>query len=282
MERVRSAVYLEEKIARGFLWASVLVTLGAMLAIVFHILEQGLVHVNWTFLTDEPRFMGKEGGIFPTIVSTVYLILLSLAIATPIGIMAAIQLTEYTQKGPLVKIIRFATETLAGIPSIIFGLFGFAFLVLFMGFSWSLLSGGLTLAFMVLPTIVRTSEEAIKSVPLSYREGSMALGATKWQTVWKIVLPSALPGIVTGVILSIGRVVGETAAVILTAGSSLNIPTSVMDPARSMSVHLYILAMEGISMEKAYATAAVLIILIFIINTIANRIMRKMSSNLTA
>lgn len=282
MERVRSAVYLEEKIARGFLWASVLVTLGAMLAIVFHILEQGLVHVNWTFLTDEPRFMGKEGGIFPTIVSTIYLILLSLAIATPIGIMAAIQLTEYTQKGPLVKIIRFATETLAGIPSIIFGLFGFAFLVLFMGFSWSLLSGGLTLAFMVLPTIVRTSEEAIKSVPLSYREGSMALGATKWQTVWKIVLPSALPGIVTGVILSIGRVVGETAAVILTAGSSLNIPTSVMDPARSMSVHLYILAMEGISMEKAYATAAVLIILIFIINTIANRIMRKMSSNLTA
>lgn len=282
MERVRSAVYLEEKIARGFLWASVLVTLGAMLAIVFHILEQGLVHVNWTFLTDEPRFMGKEGGIFPTIVSTVYLILLSLAIATPIGIMAAIQLTEYTQKGPLVKTIRFATETLAGIPSIIFGLFGFAFLVLFMGFSWSLISGGLTLAFMVLPTIVRTSEEAIKSVPLSYREGSMALGATKWQTVWKIVLPSALPGIVTGVILSIGRVVGETAAVILTAGSSLNIPTSVMDPARSMSVHLYILAMEGISMEKAYATAAVLIILIFIINTIANRIMRKMSSNLTA
>ncbi|MCL4440727.1 phosphate ABC transporter permease [Desulforamulus profundi] len=282
MERVRSAVYLEEKIARGFLWASVLVTLGAMLAIVFHILEQGLVHVNWTFLTDEPRFMGKEGGIFPTIVSTVYLILLSLAIATPIGIMAAIQLTEYTQKGPLVKTIRFATETLAGIPSIIFGLFGFAFLVLFMGFSWSLLSGGLTLAFMVLPTIVRTSEEAIKSVPLSYREGSMALGATKWQTVWKIVLPSALPGIVTGVILSIGRVVGETAAVILTAGSSLNIPTSVMDPARSMSVHLYILAMEGISMEKAYATAAVLIILIFIINTIANRIMRKMSSNLAA
>lgn len=282
MERVRSAVYLEEKIARGFLWASVLVTLGAMLAIVFHILEQGLVHVNWTFLTDEPRFMGKEGGIFPTIVSTVYLILLSLAIATPIGIMAAIQLTEYTQKGPLVKTIRFATETLAGIPSIIFGLFGFAFLVLFMGFSWSLISGGLTLAFMVLPTIVRTSEEAIKSVPLSYREGSMALGATKWQTVWKIVLPSALPGIVTGVILSIGRVVGETAAVILTAGSSLNIPTSVMDPARSMSVHLYILAMEGISMEKAYATAAVLIILIFIINTIANRIMRKMSSNLAA
>ncbi|GAB6157724.1 phosphate ABC transporter permease PstA [Desulfotomaculum varum] len=281
MQKIRAYVYWEEKIARGFLWASVLVTVGALLAVIFHILQHGLVHVNWRFLTQEPLFMGKEGGIFPTIVSTVYLILISLAIATPIGIMAAIQLTEYTKKGTLVKIIRFATETLAGIPSIIFGLFGFAFLVLFMGFSWSLLSGGLTLAFMVLPTIVRTSEEAIKSVPVSYREGSMALGATKWQTVWKIILPSALPGIVTGVILSIGRVVGETAAVILTAGSSLNIPSSIMDPARSMSVHLYILAMEGISMEKAYATATVLIILIFIINTLANRIMRKMSSNLT-
>ncbi|RYD04737.1 hypothetical protein N752_12485 [Desulforamulus aquiferis] len=182
----------------------------------------------------------------------------------------------------MVKVIRFATETLAGIPSIIFGLFGFAFLVLFMGFSWSLLSGGLTLAFMVLPTIVRTSEEAIKSVPLSFREGSMALGATKWQTVWKIVLPSALPGILTGIILSMGRAVGETAAVILTAGSSLNIPASIMDPGRTMSVHLYILAMEGISMEKAYATAAVLIILIFVINSLANLIMRKMTSNMAA
>lgn len=282
MANIRSSVYIEEKIARGFLWASVIVTIGALMAVIFHIMENGLAHVNWTFLTEDPMFMGKEGGIFPTIVSTVYLILISLAIATPIGIMAAVQLTEYTQKGPLVKVIRFATETLAGIPSIIFGLFGFAFLVLFMGFSWSLLSGGLTLAFMVLPTIVRTSEEAIKSVPLSYREGSMALGATKWQTIWKIVLPSALPGIVTGVILSVGRVVGETAAVILTAGSSLNIPASVMDPARSMSVHLYILAMEGISMEKAYATATVLIILIFIINTLANYVMRRISSKLAA
>ena len=282
MQKVRSAVYLEEKIARICLWASVIITVGALMAIIFHILQHGLAHVNWSFLTEHPERMGKEGGIFPAIVSTVYLIGISLAIATPIGIMAAIQLTEYTKKGPLVKVIRFATETLAGIPSIIFGLFGFAFLVLFMGFSWSLLSGGLTLAFMVLPTIVRTSEEAIKSVPASYREGSMALGATKWQTVWKIVLPSALPGIVTGVILSIGRVVGETAAVILTAGSSLNVPTSIMDPGRSMSVHLYILAMEGISMEKAYATATVLIILIFIINMLATRIMKKMSSNLAA
>lgn len=281
MERVKSSVYIEEKLAKAFLWVSVIITLSALMAIIFHILQNGLMHVNWEFLTEHPKQMGKEGGIFPTIVSTVYLILISLVIATPIGILAAIQLTEYTQTGPLVKTIRFATETLAGIPSIIFGLFGFAFLVLFMGFSWSLLSGGLTLAFMVLPTIVRTSEEAIKSVPLSFREGSMALGATKWQTVWKIVLPSALPGIVTGIILSMGRAVGETAAVILTAGSSLNIPASIMDPGRTMAVHLYILAMEGISMEKAYATASVLIILIFIINILANFIMRKMSSNLS-
>ncbi|MDO7786020.1 phosphate ABC transporter permease PstA [Desulforamulus aquiferis] len=282
MEKVNSSVYIEEKVAKAFLWISVIVTIGALMAVIFHILQNGLMHINWAFLTEHPKQMGKEGGIFPTIVSTVYLILISLAIATPIGIMAAIQLTEYTKTGPLVKVIRFATETLAGIPSIIFGLFGFAFLVLFMGFSWSLLSGGLTLAFMVLPTIVRTSEEAIKSVPLSFREGSMALGATKWQTVWKIVLPSALPGILTGIILSMGRAVGETAAVILTAGSSLNIPASIMDPGRTMSVHLYILAMEGISMEKAYATAAVLIILIFVINSLANLIMRKMTSNMAA
>ena len=222
--------------------------------------------------------MGRGGGIFPSIIGTIYLILVSLIFAAPVGILAAIHLTEYTKKGRLVNIIRFATETLAGIPSIIFGLFGFAFLVIFMGFRWSILSGGLTLAIMILPTIIRTTEEAIKSVPNMYREGSLALGATKWQTVYKIVIPAALPGIVTGIILGIGRAVGETAAVLLTAGSSLNLPTSVMDPARSLSIHLYTLSSEGISFKNAYGTATVLIILILMINISANLMMNKMTS----
>jgi len=272
------ATKIEEVIAKTFLWISVLVTLISLFAIMFHILKQGIGVISWEFLTQYPEDMGRGGGIFPSIIGTIYLILVSLIFAAPVGILAAIHLTEYTKKGRLVNIIRFATETLAGIPSIIFGLFGFAFLVIFMGFRWSILSGGLTLAIMILPTIIRTTEEAIKSVPNMYREGSLALGATKWQTVYKIVIPAALPGIVTGIILGIGRAVGETAAVLLTAGSSLNLPTSVMDPARSLSIHLYTLASEGISFKNAYGTATVLIILILLINISANLMMNKMTS----
>lgn len=272
------ATKIEEVIAKTFLWISVLVTLISLFAIMFHILKQGIGVISWEFLTQYPEDMGRGGGIFPSIIGTIYLILVSLIFAAPVGILAAIHLTEYTKKGRLVNIIRFATETLAGIPSIIFGLFGFAFLVIFMGFRWSILSGGLTLAIMILPTIIRTTEEAIKSVPNMYREGSLALGATKWQTVYKIVIPAALPGIVTGIILGIGRAVGETAAVLLTAGSSLNLPTSVMDPARSLSIHLYTLSSEGISFKNAYGTATVLIILILMINISANLMMNKMTS----
>ncbi|MFZ5634153.1 MAG: phosphate ABC transporter permease PstA [Bacillota bacterium] len=272
------ATRIEEVIVKVFLFISVLITTGSLVAIMFHILKQGLGVVSWEFLTAYPEDMGRGGGIFPSIIGTIYLIAVSLLFAAPIGILAAIHLTEYTKKGRLVNLIRFATETLAGIPSIIFGLFGFAFLVIFMGFRWSILSGGLTLAIMILPTVIRTSEEAIKSVPQIYREGSLALGATKWQTVYKIVIPAALPGIVTGIILGIGRAVGETAAVLLTAGSSLNLPTSVMDPARSLSIHLFVLASEGISFKNAYGTATVLIILILIINFTANLLMNKMTS----
>ncbi|MFZ5652107.1 MAG: phosphate ABC transporter permease PstA [Bacillota bacterium] len=272
------SVKIEENIAKIFLWVSVVVTLLSLFAILFHILKQGIGVISWEFLTAYPEDMGQKGGIFPSIVGTIYLIVVALFFAAPVGILAAIHLTEYTRKGRLVNIIRFATETLAGIPSIIFGLFGFSFLVIFMGFRWSILSGGLTLAIMILPTIIRTTEEAIKSVPQMYREGSLALGATKWQTIYKIVLPAALPGIVTGIILGIGRAVGETAAVLLTAGSSLNLPTSIMDPARSLSIHLYTLASEGISFKNAYGTATVLIILILMINITANLLMNKMTS----
>ncbi|KJS13543.1 MAG: phosphate ABC transporter permease [Peptococcaceae bacterium BRH_c8a] len=270
---------LEEKAAKVLITLSVVIALGVLVAILFHIMQKGLGVISLDFLFKYPEDMGRTGGIFPSIVGTFYLVLVALGVATPLGVFSAVQLTEYAKKGKLVKQIRFATETLAGIPSIVYGLFGFAFFVIYLQFSWSILSGGLTLAIMILPTIIRTAEEAIKSVPESYREGSLAMGATKWQTIFKIVLPSALPGIVTGIILGIGRAVSETAAVLLTAGSSgLYMPTSVTDPARSLAVHLYVLVSEGISFEMGYGTAAVLIIAIFFINSIANLLMYKMTS----
>jgi phosphate transport system permease protein len=262
---------LNQKIAFFVLKIAALTTVFILVIIISYILINGLKHVNFEFLTERSYSMGREGGIFPFIITTIYATVVSIAIAAPIGIGAAIYLTEYSREGRVIEVIRFCTETLAGIPSIIFGLFGFVFFVIFMGLGWSILSGGLTLACMVLPTIVRTSEEAIKTVPVSYREGSLALGATRWQTIVKVVLPSSIPGIITGVILSIGRAIGETAAVILTVGSSLRMPTAVTHPGRTMAVHLYILTMEGLSNEKAFATATVLIFFVIIVNYTANR-----------
>jgi phosphate transport system permease protein len=186
-----------------------------------------------------------------------------------------VYLTEYTRESRITRIIRFGADCLAGIPSIIFGLFGFIFFVTTLGMGWSILSGSLTLAFMILPTIIRTSEEAIRSVPYAYREVSFSLGANLWQTVRKVVLPNALPGILTGIMLSVGRSIGETAVVIFTAGSSLRIPASVFDSVRTMSVHFYILAREGISNEKAYGTATVLIISILAINLVSYWLMNR-------
>ena len=262
------------------LWCTAVVTIGCLVLIVVFILRKGFPSINWEFLTAFPKNMGREGGIFPTIVASLYLTIVSLIIAAPIGVGAAIYLTEYTREGWLTRVIRFATETLAGVPSIIFGLFGFAFLVTFMHLGFSILSGAITLALMLLPTIIRTSEEAIKTVPASYREGSLALGATQWTTIAKVVIPAALPGIVTGLVLSVGRAIGETAAVWLTVGGALRLPFSVMDSARPMTLHLYTLAAEGLSLPRAYATASVLIITIWIINSVADILMYRVMSRL--
>jgi len=231
--------------------------------------------LNLRFLTANPKDMGKSGGIFSTIIGTIALTVMAILIATPLGVGTAIYLTEYTRENKVTRIIRFGSECLAGIPSIIFGLFGFILFVTKLKFGWSILSGSLTLAFMILPTIIRTSEEAIKSVPRSYREVSYSLGSTKWQMVTRVVLPSAIPGIVTGIILSVGRSIGETAAVIFTAGSALRIPTSLFSSSRTMAVHFYILAREGISMANAFGTAAVLVIAILIINLVTYQMMHK-------
>ena len=259
-----------QRVAYGFLWLAALLTILILAIIVVYILVQGLPYTGLGFLTGRPEAQGREGGILPAILGTLALGALSLVIAVPLGVGAAVFLTEYTRPSPLTTIMRFGTDSLAGVPSIIFGLFGFIFFVTRLQFGWSLLAGALTLALMVLPTLIRTTEEAIRAVPVSYREVSYALGASRWEMVRTVVLPNALPGIITGIILSFGRAVGETAAVIFTAGTALNFPTSVFSPTRTMAVHFYILAVEGISLPKAYATGAVLIITILIINVVAN------------
>jgi phosphate transport system permease protein len=261
--------------AIAVLGGATLLTLLILIFIIGFILEKGLPVLSLSFLTRNPEDMGRAGGIFPTLIGTILLPLLALIIATPLGIFTSVYLSEYTQETKMTKIIRFGTDCLAGIPSIIFGLFGYIFFVITLGFGWSILSGGLTLAVMVLPTIIRTSEEAIRAVPKSYREVSFSLGATSWQTVKRVVLPNALPGIVTGVMLSIGRSIGETAAVIFTAGSSLRLPSSLLDSTRTMAVHFYILAREGISAENAYGTAATLIIAVLLVNLSAYWLMNR-------
>jgi phosphate transport system permease protein len=272
---------LSQRIAKILLWAMTVLTVAILVFIIFFILRKGLPAVNIDFLTKNPVDMGRGGGIFSTVIGTIVLTALAILIATPLGVGTAIYLTEYTWENALTRVIRFGAECLAGIPSIIFGLFGFILFVTKLGFGWSILSGGLTLAFMILPTIIRTSEEALKSVPAAFRQVSFSLGGTKWQTVTHVVLPSALPGIVTGIILSVGRSIGETAAVIFTAGSALRIPTSLFSSSRTMSVHFYILAREGISMPKAYGTAAILIIAILAVNIatyyLMNRFIKKYS-----
>jgi phosphate transport system permease protein len=259
-----------QRFAFGWIWAAAILTMALLVLIVGVIMLRGLPFVSWEFLTGTPENLGRDGGILPTILGTIVLGLVALLIATPLGVGSAIYLTEYTYPSRLTRAIRFGTESLAGVPSIIFGLFGFIFFVNYLQMGWSILAGGLTLALMVLPTIIRTAEEAILTVPHAYRDVGYSLGATRWEMVTTAVLPSALPGIVTGIILSFGRAVSETAAVIFTAGTALNLPVSPFSPVRTMAVHFYILAVEGISLEKAYATGAVLIITILLINIAAN------------
>ena len=264
-----------QKIAKFLIWTAALLVIAIVFSIIIHILVMGIPMLSWQFLTDIPRDMGRSGGISSSIVGTLIVTAVAVIVATPFGIGTAIYLTEYTRESKVTRIIRFSAESLAGIPSIVYGLFGFIFFVIYLKMGWSVLSGGLTMAIMILPTIIRTSEEAIRTVPQLYREVGFSLGLTKWQAITRTVLPSALPGIVNGVILSIGRCVAETAAVILTAGSALRMPTSIFSPTRTMAVHFYILAREGISMDNAYGTAALLIILILLLNVGFNMLVNR-------
>jgi len=272
---MRLSPSLAQRIVVFALWALAAITIGVLLFIIVYILIHGLPHISWGFLTESPENMGRKGGIFPMIVGTLMVAGLAVAIAAPIGVATAVYLTEYTREGRMTAVIRFGADCLAGIPSIIFGLFGFVFFAITLGMGLSVISGALTLALMVLPTIIRTAEEAIRAVPYAYREVSYGLGSTRWQMVTHVVLRSALPGIGTGVVLSLGRSISETAAVMLTAGSALRLPQSIFDSSRTLALHFYMLSREGISMPNAYATASVLIIAILALNLLAYWLMSR-------
>lgn len=254
-----------EKISFALIVASALIVLAILVIILEDIVVNGLPALSWEFLTQPPRDLGRAGGIYPAIVGTLYLVTGAIAIALPLGVGAAIYLVEYTREGRITRLIRTGADLLNGTPSIVFGLFGFAFIVLYLGIGVSMLAGQITLALMVLPTVIRTTEESLKSIPASLREGSLALGATKWQTISRVVLPPAVPGIVTGAILSIGRAAGETAPIMFTAVvfSQRFLPDSVFDPVMALPYHLFILAtnVPGSSVNK-YGTALVLLMMV--------------------
>lgn len=252
-----------------------LLVAGLLLGLLGLLVVRGLGDLTPAFLFSLPARAGREGGILPVLASTVWLAAGAMGLSLPLGVGTALYLQEYAPPGRLVAAVRSLTETLAGVPSILFGLFGFALFVVRLGWGWSLLSGSATLTLMLLPTIIRTSEEALSAVPRALREGAAALGASRWETIRRVVLRSAAPGILTGAILALGRALGETAAVLLTAGSDLALPLSPLDPGRTMAVHLYILATEGLSDGRAYATALALVVAVLLVNLSAHILMER-------
>ena len=257
----------------GFLY--VLTHLGAFLSfavlvfLVAYILIKGIPHIRPDLFALE--YTSENASLMPALINTILMTVLTLLIAAPIGIFSAIYLVEYAKRGSkVVKVIRTTAETLSGIPSIVYGLFGYLFFVSALKWNYSMLAGSLTLVIMILPVIMRTSEEALLAVPDSYREASFGLGAGKLRTVFKVVLPAAIPGILSGVILAIGRVVGETAALIYTAGTVAAIPDSLMNSGRTLAIHMYVLSNEGLHMDQAYATAVVLLLLVLLINAFSD------------
>ena len=253
------------------------VTFAVLLFLIAYILIKGIPHLKVSLFSLE--YTSENVSMLPAIMNTIIMTVMALVIAVPLGIFSAIYLVEYAKRGnKFVEVIRLTTETLSGIPSIVYGLFGMLFFVTSLKWGYSLLAGALTLSIMVLPSVMRTTEEALKAVPDSYREGSFGLGAGKLRTVFRIVLPSAVPGILAGVILAIGRIVGETAALIYTAGTVAQVPSSVFGSGRTLAVHMYNLSREGLHMNEAYATAVVLLILVVGINSLSGFVAKKLAN----
>jgi phosphate transport system permease protein len=261
-------------ILRGLVYLAAALTVGSLLSLVVYILIKGLPNLSPDLFSF--KYTSENVSLFPALVNTIIMTLLSLLIAVPLGIFSALYLVEYAKRGnKLVSIVRITAETLAGIPSIVYGLFGFLLFVTTLGWGYSLLAGAFTLAIMILPVVMRTTEEALISVPDSYREGSFGLGAGKLRTVFKVVLPSAVPGIFAGIVLSIGRIVGETAALIYTAGTVAQVPSNLLGSGRTLSVHMYALWTEGMNIDKSYATAVVLLVIVIGLNGISSFIAKK-------
>ena len=255
---------------------SAIITLAVLLFLIAYILINGIPHIKPELFA--LKYTSENGSLFPALINTIIMTALSLIIAVPFGIFSAIFLVEYAKRGnKFINVIRITTETLSGIPSIVYGLFGMLFFVTTLKWGYSLLAGAFTLSIMILPLIMRTTEEALKAVPDSYREGSFGLGAGKLRTVFRIVLPSAVPGILAGVILAVGRIVGETAALIYTAGTVADIPDGVMGSGRTLAVHMYSMSREGLHMDQAYATAVVLLVLVIGINWLSGFIAKKIT-----
>ena len=255
---------------------SAILTFTVLIFLIAYILIHGVPYINPSLFS--MNYTSENASLMPALINTIIMTFLSLVITVPFGIFSAIFLVEYAKRGnKFVEIIRLTTETLQGIPSIVYGLFGMLFFVTTCGWGFSILAGAFTLSIMVLPLIMRSTEEALKAVPDSYREGSFGLGAGKLRTVFRIVLPSAVPGILAGVILAIGRIVGETAALIYTAGTVADFPKSVMSSGRTLAVHMYNLASEGLYMDQAYATAVILLVLVVGINTLSSVVAKKLT-----
>lgn len=265
----------KSKLARGLVYLGAAITFGVLGYILIFVFVNGIPYIDADLFAWE--YSSENVSLMPALITTLYIIGGSLLVATPVGVFTAIYLVEYADRGNFfVKLISMATDTLAAVPSIVYGLFGFLFFVTFLGFQFSLLAGMLTMTIMILPLIIRSTEEALLAVGRPLREASYALGAGKLRTIFNVVLPVAMPGILSGVILATGRIIGESAALIYTLGSSVNLPDSLLSSGRTLAVHMYVLSSEGFHVNEAYATAVVLVILVLVLNGLSTLISRKL------
>ncbi|HOA34584.1 MAG: phosphate ABC transporter permease PstA [Clostridiales bacterium] len=263
-----------EKFLAAMTYGAFIFTFSVLVFIIAFILFKGVPHLKPSLFS--LKYTSENVSLMPALISTLIMTAISIAISVPLGVFSAIYLVEYAKRGnKVVNLIRLTTETLSGIPSIIYGLFGLLFFVTYLGWGFSVLAGSFTLSIMILPLIIRSSEEALKAVPDSYREGSFGLGAGKLRTVFRVVLPAAIPGIFAGIILAVGRIVGETAALIYTAGTVAQVPKDLLQSARTLSVHMFALSSEGLHTGEAYATAVVLLILVVVINTVSAMVAKR-------
>ena len=264
----------ESILLRALTLLAAALTVGTLLFLIIYILIRGIPYLKPSLFAWE--YNTENVSLMPAMINTIVMTVLSLLIAIPMGVGSAIYLVEYAKRSKFVELIRLTTETLSGIPSIIYGLFGYLLFVIQLHFGYSILGGALTISIMILPLIMRTAEEALISVPDTYREGSFGLGAGRLRTVFRIVLPSAMPGILSGIILAIGRIVGETAALIFTAGTMAQIP-GLFQSGRTLAIHMYVLSGEGLNMNEAYATAVVLLVVVLLMNTLSALVAKKLT-----